>query len=206
MFALAAFKYVISSIEKMTSETIISIFLGVGLAASVGFRVFLPLFALSLAAYFDMWQLNDSWQWIGSLAAVLTLGVATLVEIFAYFIPWVDNLLDSFAVPLAAIAGTAVMVSTVANLDPLVTWSLAIIAGGGTATAIKGAGATSRMASTATTGGLGNPIVSTVETGTAMVVTAASIFMPILAAVLVIGILVIIFRIYRRLRPRNDMK
>lgn len=191
----------------MTSETIISIFLGVGLAASVGFRVFLPpLFALSLAGYFDFWQLNDSWQWIGSLAAVITLGgVATIVEIFAYFIPWVDNLLDSFAVPLAAIAGTAVMVSTVANLDPVVTWSLAIIAGGGgTATAIKGAGATGRLASSATTGGLGNPVISTVETGTAMVVTTASIFMPVLAAVLVIIILVIIFRIYRKLRPKTD--
>ena len=87
----------------MTQETIISIFLGVGLAASAGFRVFLPLFALSLANYFGLWQLNDSWQWIGSLAAVLTLGVATLVEIFGYFIPWVDNLLDSIAY-LAGIA------------------------------------------------------------------------------------------------------
>jgi len=186
----------------MTSETIISIFLGIGLAASVGFRIFLPLFALSLAAYFDVWELNDSWQWIGSLAAVITLGVATVVEIFAYFIPWVDNLLDSFAVPLAAIAGTAVMVSTVANLDPVVTWSLAIIAGGGTATAIKGAGAAGRMASTATTGGLGNPIVSTVETGTALAVTTASIFAPILAIIMVIIILIIIFMIYRKLRPR----
>lgn len=187
----------------MTSETVISIFLGVGLAASVGFRVFLPLFALSLASYFNIWELNSSWQWIGSLAAVITFGVATLVEIFAYYIPWVDNLLDSFAVPLAAIAGTAVMVSTVADLDPVVTWSLAIIAGGGTATAIKGAGATSRLASTASTGGLGNPVVSTVETGTALVVTTASIFAPILAAVLVIIILVIIFRVYRKLRPRK---
>ena len=187
----------------MTSETIISIFLGVGLAASVGFRVFLPLFALSLAAYFDVWQLNASWQWIGSLAAVITLGVATIVEIFAYFIPWVDNLLDSFAVPLAAIAGTAVMVSTVVDLDPIITWSLAIIAGGGTATAIKGAGATGRLASTATTGGLGNPIIATVETGTAAVVTTASIFAPLVAAVLVIIILFIIFRIYRKLRPRT---
>ncbi|MDH3699391.1 MAG: DUF4126 domain-containing protein, partial [Flavobacteriaceae bacterium] len=96
----------------MTSETIISIFLGVGLAASVGFRVFLPLFALSLAAYFGVWELNDNWQWIGSLAALITLGAATIIEIFAYFIPWFDNLLDSIAVPLAAIAGTAVMVST----------------------------------------------------------------------------------------------
>lgn len=186
----------------MTSETIISIFLGVGLAASVGFRVFLPLFALSLAAYFNVWELNDNWEWIGSLAALITLGVATVVEIFAYFIPWVDNLLDSFAVPLAAIAGTAVMVSTVANLDPVVTWSLAIIAGGGTATAIRGAGATGRLASTTTTGGLANPILATVETGTATVVSIASIFAPILGAVLVIIILIIIFRIYRSLRPK----
>ncbi|WP_298487095.1 DUF4126 domain-containing protein [uncultured Maribacter sp.] len=188
----------------MTTETILSVFLGVGLAASVGFRVFLPLFALSLASYFNIWELNDSWEWIGSLAAVVTLGVATLVELFAYFIPWIDNLLDSFAVPLAAIAGTAVMVSTVANLDPVVTWSLAIIAGGGTATAIKGAGATTRLASTATTGGLANPVVATIETGTAVAVTTASIFAPILAAVLVIIILVIIFSIYRKLRPKSN--
>jgi len=187
----------------MTSETVISLFLGIGLAASVGFRVFLPLFALSLASYMGVWELNESWQWIGSLAALLTLGVATLVEIFAYFIPWVDNALDGIAVPLAAIAGTAVMVSTIANLDPVVTWSLAIIAGGGTATAIKGASAAGRLTSTATTGGLANPLVSTVETGTAVAMSVASIFAPMLAAVLVIIILTIIFRIYRKLRPKT---
>ena len=187
----------------MTTETIISIFLGIGLAASVGFRVFMPLFALSLAAYFGKWDLNESWQWIGSLAAVITLGVAMLIETFAYFIPWVDNVLDSFAVPLAAIAGTAVMVSTIANLDPVVTWSLAIIAGGGTATAIKGASATGRLASTASTGGLANPIVSTIETGTAMVVTTASIFAPIVAGVLVVIILAFVFWVYRKIRPRR---
>ena len=187
----------------MDSETIISIFLGVGLAASVGFRVFLPLFALSLASYFGVWELNANWQWIGSMAALITLGVATLFEIFAYFIPWVDNILDSIAIPLAAVAGTAVMVSTIANLDPVVTWSLAIIAGGGTATAIKGAGASTRLASTATTGGIGNPLVSVVETGTAVVVTAASIFAPILAAFLVVLILGFIFMIYRKIRPRK---
>ena len=187
----------------MTTETIISIFLGIGLAASVGFRVFLPLFALSLAAYFDVWSLNESWEWIGSLPALIVLGVATLVEIFAYFIPWIDNLLDSVAVPLAAIAGTAVMVSTIANLDPVVTWSLAIIAGGGTATAIKGTSAAGRLTSTATTGGLANPVVAVVETGTATVVSAASIFAPIIAAVLVIIILSFVFWIYRKIRPRR---
>ncbi|WP_394749675.1 DUF4126 domain-containing protein [Spongiimicrobium salis] len=187
----------------MTSETIISIFLGIGLAASVGFRVFLPLFALSLASYMGVWELNENWQWIGSLAALITLGVAMLVEIFAYFIPWVDNLLDSLAVPLAAIAGTAVMVSTIANLDPIVTWSLAIIAGGGTATMIKGASATTRLTSTATTGGVANPVVATIETGTAAVVSTAAIAIPPIAIILVIIILIVIFRIYRKLRPRK---
>jgi hypothetical protein len=186
----------------MTAETIISIFLGVGLAASVGFRVFLPLFALSLASYFGAWDLNANWEWMSSLSALVVFGVATIMEIFAYFIPWVDNLLDSFAIPLAGIAGTAVMVSTVADLEPLVTWTLAIIAGGGTATAIKGASATSRLASTATTGGLANPIVSAVETGTALVVTILSLLAPVAAVILVIVILGFIFNIYRKLRPK----
>ena len=187
----------------MTSETVISIFLGIGLAASVGFRVFLPLFVLSMASYFGLWELNDNWEWIGSLTAVIALGVAMLLEIGAYFIPWVDNLLDSIAIPLAAIAGTAVMVATAANLDPLVTWSLAIIAGGGTATAIKGASATGRLASTGTTGGLANPLISTVETGTAVVVSMASIFAPILAAFFVLIILFLLFRTFRKLRPKT---
>lgn len=187
----------------MAAETIISIFLGIGLAASVGFRVFMPLFALSLASYFNVWELNENWEWIGSLTALITLGVAMLIEIFAYFIPWVDNLLDSIAVPLAAIAGTAVMVSTVANLDPLITWSLAIIAGGGTATAIKTAGATGRVASSTITGGIANPVISTVETGTAAVVSTASIFAPILAIIMVVCILLFIFWMYRKLLPKN---
>lgn len=187
----------------MSVETVLSIFLGVGLAASVGFRVFLPLFALSLAAYNGIWDLNDNWEWIGSLSAVITLGVATLVELFAYFIPWVDNLLDSVAIPLAALAGTAVMVSTVAGLDPVVTWSLAIIAGGGTATAIKGAAAGGRMASTLSTGGLANPAVATIETGTATVMSLASLLAPVVAAILVIVVLVFVFRFYRKLRPRR---
>lgn len=185
----------------MTFETIISICLGIGLAASVGFRVFLPLFALSLASYFNVWDLNESWQWIGSLAALVTLGVATVVEIFAYYIPYVDNLLDTISVPLAAFAGTIVMMSTVVDLSPVITWALAIIAGAGTASAISGTSGATRLASTASTGGLGNPIVSTVETGTAVTMSLVSIFFPMLAIVLVVFILVIIFKVYRKFKP-----
>ncbi|MFD2823443.1 DUF4126 domain-containing protein [Lacinutrix iliipiscaria] len=187
----------------MTTETMLSIFLGIGLAASVGFRIFVPLFVLSLAAHFNIWELNASWEWVGSMTAVVTLGVATCVEVFAYYIPLVDNLLDSIAVPLAAIAGTAVMVSTVADLSPVITWALAIIAGGGTAAAIAGTSSLTRLASTSTTGGFANPIVSTLETGTSLVMSIISLFIPILAIILVIILLFIIFRIYRKFKSRK---
>lgn len=185
----------------MTIETIISICLGIGLSASVGFRAFLPLFALSLASYFNVWQLNESWQWIGSTAALIALGVATIVEIFAYFIPYIDNLLDSITVPLAAVAGTAIMLSTVADLSPLITWSLAIIAGGGTAAAVAGTSSTSRLASTVSTGGLGNPVVSILETGTSIIMSIFSIFLPILAAILALLILLLVYKLYKKFKP-----
>jgi hypothetical protein len=184
----------------MTFETLLSICLGIGLSASVGFRVFLPLFALSLASYFDVWQLNESWQWIGSTGALITLGAATVVEIVAYFIPYIDNLLDSITVPLAAIAGTAIMLSTVADLSPVVTWSLAIIAGGGTAAMVAGSSSTTRLASTATTGGIANPVLSTIETGTSIVMSVISIFLPILAAIIAILIIFIFYKLYKKFK------
>ena len=184
----------------MDIQTILSIFLGIGLAASAGFRVFLPLFALSLAAHLNVIPLNESWLWVGSFPALITLGIAMIVEIFAYYIPFVDNLLDTIATPLAAIAGTAAMASTMVDLDPMLTWGLAIIAGGGTATAMQGMTSVTRLASSVKTGGLGNPIVSTAETGTAITLSTLSIFVPIIALIIVIFIFVIVFWLYRKFR------
>ncbi|KLT72479.1 membrane protein [Neisseria arctica] len=181
----------------MTFTTIISIALGIGLAASSGFRVFLPLFALSLSAYFGLWPVNENWQWLASTPALIILGVATIAEIAAYLIPFIDNLLDTLAVPLAGLAGTAVMASTTADLSPAVTWTLAIIAGGGAAAAIKGTAATGRAASTVTTGGIANPIVSVAETGTALFLTILSLFLPFLAVALS---LIIVFWAWRKYR------
>lgn len=186
------------------TETILSIFLGIGLSASVGFRVFLPLFALSLAAYFNVWELNESWLWIGSTTAVVTLGIATVVEIVAYYIPLIDNALDTIAIPLATIAGAAVMVSTVADLSPVITWALAIIAGGGTAAAVKSSAGATRLGSTVSTAGFANPIVSTIETGTSIVMSVVSIFLPVLAIVLVLFVFYLIYKLYRKFRPKKS--
>ncbi|EGZ51169.1 DUF4126 domain-containing protein [Neisseria wadsworthii] len=188
----------------MNFDTLISIALGVGLAVSSGFRVFLPLFALSLSAYFGMWPLNESWQWLASTNALIILGIAAITESLSYLIPFVDNLLDTIAVPLAGLAGTAVVASTAADLSPAVTWTLAIIAGGGAAAAIKGASATTRMASTATTGGLANPVFSVFETSMAVVMSVLSLFVPVLAVFLVVAVVFWLYRKYTRYQ-RNKM-
>ena len=187
----------------MNPDTIFSILIGIGLAASVGFRVFVPLFALSIAAYFNVIPLNENWEWVGSSTGIITLGIATVVEIAAYLIPWLDNLLDSIAIPLAAIAGTAVMVSTVTDLDPVITWALAIIAGGGTATAIKTSTSTARLASTASTAGIANPVVSTVETGTSIIMSLIAFVFPILAVILVLVIFWILFKVFKVFKKKK---
>ena len=187
-------------------ETLFSILIGIGLAASVGFRIFVPLFALSLASYSGIIPLNESWEWIGSSTALMILGVATIVEILAYFIPFLDNLLDTVAVPLAAIAGTAVMVATVSDLDPTITWALAIIAGGGTAAAIKGSTSTTRLASTASTAGIANPGISTVETGTSIVMSVFAIFIPILAIICVVIIFWVLYKVFKLFKFSKSKK
>lgn len=183
----------------MGFETILSIFLGVGLAAAAGFRVFVPLFVMSLAAHFQVIPLQENWQWVGGTTALVILGIATLVEIFAYFIPFVDNLLDTIAIPLAAISGTLVMASTLVDVSPVMSWVLAIIAGGGTATAINSATATTRVASTTTTGGIANPVLAGVETTSASVLSVLAIFLPIVAVVIVVFILVKGFKLIKNL-------
>ena len=187
----------------MDWQTWVSIFLGIGLAASAGFRVFVPLFALSLAGYFGLLPLNAQWQWVASTPALIILAIACIAESMAYLIPFVDHALDALAVPLAGIAGTAVMASTMTDVSPAMTWALAIIGGGGSAALIRGVAATGRVASTATTGGLANPVVSIAETGTAIGLSALAIFLPVIAAIAALLAAVLIVWGIRAIRNRQ---
>lgn len=181
----------------MNLETIVSICLGIGLASATGFRVFLPVFALSLASYFNIIPINESWAWIGGIPALVSFGAAMIFEIFGYYIPFIDNLLDTIATPLAAIAGFVVMASTLVDINPTLTTILAIIAGGGTASAMQGMTAMTRLASSVKTAGIGNPVVATAETGTAITLSTLAIFLPIVAVILVVIIFGVIYWIYK---------
>ena len=184
------------------TSILLSVFLGIGLASATGFRVFLPLFVLSVAAHFQILIINQNFAFVGNLTALVVLGVAMIVEILAYYIPFIDNILDVVATPLAAIAGTFVMASTLVDFSPVATWSLAIIAGGGTATAFQGMTTVTRMASTAKTAGIGNPILATAETGTSVLLSVSSLFLPIVTFVIVLLLIVILTFVLKKFKKR----
>ena len=135
----------------------VSVALGVGLAAATGFRVFLPMLVVSIAANTGHLPLADSFAWIGTPPALILLGVAAIAEILGYYIPGVDNLLDTLATPAALVAGTIISAAVITDLPPTVKWATAVIAGGGIAGLIQSTSALLRAKSTVFTGGLGNP-------------------------------------------------
>ena len=175
-------------------EIVLSIFVGIGLAAAVGFRIFIPFLVVSVMAYTGNLQLSTYFEWIGSLPALVMFGSATVVEILAYYIPWLDNILDTIEHPMAIIAGTILTGAVIKDFPPLIKWALALIAGGGVAGIIHAATGLIRLKSSALTGGFGNPIVSTAEAGSATALSLIAIFIPA-AAALIVGVMVVYFSI-----------
>ena len=188
-------------------ETMLSIFVGVGLAAACGFRIFVPLLVMSIASLTGQIALAPEFEWIATYPALAAFSIATLFEVAAYYIPWVDNLLDTIAIPAATVAGTIVMASAVSEMTPFLKWGLAVIVGGGVAGTVQGFTSIARLASTATTGGLGNPAVSTVEAGGSVVMSILAITLPVVAVIAVVVILFFASRkIYGWLSRRNKLQ
>ena len=158
----------------------IGLLCGIGLAAACGFRVFMPLLGTSLAGMGGYVDLSNGFDWMSSPVAVIAFGTATVLEIAAYYIPWLDNLLDVAATPAAAIAGTILTASMISDISPFLKWTLAIIAGGGVAGAVKGGTAVIRGASTLGTGGTANPVLSTIQLITSGVMTILSVLVPVI--------------------------
>jgi hypothetical protein len=184
-------------------ETALAIMIGISLAAACGFRIFVPLLVLSAAATAGMVPLSTGFEWIGTRPAMLVFAAATVAEILAFYIPWVDTALDVAAQPLAMVAGLVVTAAVLTEMSPLWKWSLAVIAGGGIAGVLQGGTVVARGASTLTTAGLGNFAVSTVEVIGAFVTSVLAVLAPVLGAILVLGMLALTFRLVTRFRRRR---
>ncbi len=168
---------------------LLSLSLALGLAAACGFRIFVPMLVMSAASLAGYLDLSSGFSWIGTYPALIVFVVAALLEIGAYFIPWVDNLLDAVGAPAAVVAGTVVAASAIVGMDPMLQWTLAAIAGGGAAGLVHGAMALVRGGSSAATGGIANPLVSVAEAGGSLALALVAIVVPfagLLALLLVV--------------------
>jgi hypothetical protein len=182
----------------MTTATLV--LLGVGLAAATGFRVFVPPLVLAIGHQAGIVELPDSSAWLASPTAIVLLSAATLVEVMAYYVPLVDNLLDMVATPAALVAGTLLAGAVLPELEPWLRWTTAAVVGGGAAGTVQVLTSLTRAASTGATGGLGNPVMATGELLGATLLSVLALLAPVLAGIAVVALIVLGLRALLRRR------
>ena len=176
----------------------LGVVIGIGLAAAAGFRVFVPFLVVALAARAQLVPLSPGFDWVASTPALAAFATATFLEVLAYSIPWVDHALDIVATPAALVAGVLASAAVMTDLPPVLKWSIALIAGGGTAGVVQGATVLARLKSAVTTAGAANPLVAGAEFLGSIATALFAIFLPVLGLALVITLCAILFRKSRR--------
>lgn len=168
-------------------QILLSLSLGLGLAAACGFRVFIPPLMMGVGSRLDLYKLEGSFVWVDDTWAIAIFAVATLLEIGGYFIPWIDNLLDAVATPAAIIGGIFVTSASLeGELDPSAQWTLSVIAGGSVSGVIQLGTVATRAISTGTTGGLANPIISLLEAVASILCILISLFLVAIIPIIII--------------------
>jgi hypothetical protein len=184
------------------AQAALSLGVGLGLAAAAGLRVFVPLLVLGVASRLGWVPLADDFAWLASPTGLGALGVATVLEVGAYYVPWVDNVLDVAAGPLAIMAGVLATAAVTTDLPPELRWAAAVLAGGGAAGVVQGLTSFARLKSTAATGGAANPILATLELIGSVVTSLVAVVLPLLALLMSAGLLFVLVTIVRRVRRR----
>lgn len=182
-------------------DVALSLVTGVALAAAAGFRAFVPLLATGLAVHYGVVEPAAGFEWLGEPTALAALAAATALEVAAYYLPGIDNLLDVVAAPLALAAGVIVAASVMADLPSWLRWLAAIVAGGGATAAAYSLTSLTRAKSSAATAGLGNPFISSAELGASALLALLALLVPIAA---LIALAWMAFTGLRRLRRRRS--
>lgn len=182
------------------TSLIIALCAGISLSAATGFRVFLPLLALAVAVRYGGYTVNEHLAWVGSSTAFYTLLTATVVEVLAYYIPAVDNLLDTVSGPLALVAGAVITAGLLPEMPDIAQWAIGIVAGSGAAGVVQAGTTAARGVSTATTAGTGNFLLASAENVCSAVGSVLALLLPLLAIVGVVFFVWVLWRVVRRLR------
>lgn len=189
--------------DLFSLETAMLLCVGIGLSSAAGFRVFLPPLALGIAQRLGLPLTDAAPAWLGGWPALVGLGAASVIEVGAYYVPWLDNLLDTIASPAAVVAGVLLSAAMLTEIDPVWQWSFAVIAGGGAAGVTQGATVVTRGLSTATTGGLANFLLATFEWVASLLFAILALLLAPLAVALFVLVVVWFVRALGRRRARR---
>jgi len=174
----------------MEKEIITAVAIGIGLSASCGFRVFVPMLVASIAAKMNIFPVNEGFQWLASWPAIISFGTATVAEILAYYIPFIDNLLDTITTPLAIGGGTLLLTSVLPIDNEFLKWATGFLFGGGAAATVQGGTVLTRLASTKLTAGTGNAVVATGEHAASFGTSILSLVIPLIIAALIVLLII----------------
>ena len=176
---------------------------GLGLAMPAGLNAYIPLLTVALAdRYFGLLHLAAPYDAISSPAGIVIITILLIVETLADKIPLVDHVNDLLNSVIRPAAGAVlVMASTgaVDSINPIFAMVLGLVVAGSVHT-VK---ASVRPTVTATTGGVGNPIVSAAEDGVAIGLTVLALLAPILIIGVLLALALILFSLLRRRRRRR---
>lgn len=181
-------------------ETIFAICIGLALSATVGFRIFTPLFITGVFERADWLTVSEGFSWLGSTSALIAFGAAIAFEVAVNYIPAVGSMMKVIATPIAALAGILLTASFIGDMSPLLEWSIAIIGGGGVAVTSHAAVTGVKGVSEAV---LLGPAAAVLEDVTATVVPIAIFVVPVLGVIFVVLIPLLIFTLYNKRKRRK---
>lgn len=177
-----------------------------GLSTSAGLNAYIPMLTLALLARFtSLVQLEEPWSALTSWWIIGLLAVLLVIEELADKIPAVDSINDVIQTLIRPTAGAIVFAATTQStikMHPMLAFACGIVLAGGTHL-IKAGG---RPVVTATTGGLGNPVVSTIEDIIATVTSVVAIIFPYLILAWIFLLALLIYLIVRWRRQRAEVR
>ncbi len=183
--------------------------LGLGLAASSGLRAFLPLLLLSMAAHWNIFniELTGPFAWLGSPLALGALAIATIIEVAGDKIPVVDHALDAIGTFIRPLAGTLAAAAVINNHDPATAAILGLVLGAPLALGVHGIKAGTRGVSTVSTMGVANPVVSVFEDIAAFSIGFLSLLAPLLVPLILVCVGIIgwkMLMLVKSIKARRD--
>lgn len=178
----------------------LEILTGIGLAAACGLRAFLPMLAMGGLQRAGFLALGSHFEWLGSTPALVAFGTAVVVEVLGDKFPVLDHALDSVGIVVKPLAGAILASAAIVDMDPWLSAALGLITGASVTGAVHVAKSGVRVVSTSLTGGLANPVISTVEDVLGIVLTAIAIVAPFLVLGMLAMMVFVTYQIVQRRR------